>query len=183
MLSEYLKALKTKKNMSGAQIAQMSGVSESTISRLLKGESKGVDFATVLEVVRALGGSMDEACGFIHEAANRTKDGEVSSMDEDKIIKTYHRLIKEDLAAAYNARIAEMTRIMDQRIEREKEHYREVLAEKVAVYQQQADNLMLITRQKSKTIYRLFVMIGVLGIVTIGCLALLLFVPTGPIFN
>ena len=79
MLCEYLKTLKTTHNLTNAQIASMSGISESTISRMMKGDSKGVDLASVLQVVRALGGSMDAACGIMHESENPTIDAIISA--------------------------------------------------------------------------------------------------------
>ena len=64
-LTEYIKRLKGEKKLSNQQIAVLSGVSESTVSRLVKGEMKGADFSTVTDVISALGGSLDEACGII----------------------------------------------------------------------------------------------------------------------
>ena len=45
MLSEYLKTLKNQRNLTNAQIGSMSGISESTVSRLLKGDAKSASIA------------------------------------------------------------------------------------------------------------------------------------------
>lgn len=74
MLCDYIKSLKAKKGLTNAQIAAISGVSESTVSRMIKGEGKSVDYGSVLNVVLALGGSMDEAAGIMHEAVSSNND-------------------------------------------------------------------------------------------------------------
>lgn len=105
MLCEYLKTLKSTHNLTNAQIASMSGISESTISRMMKGDSKGVDLASVLQVVRALGGSMDAACGIIHESENPTIDAIISACKaqiattHDNIQQAYLNNIRNDLLA------------------------------------------------------------------------------------
>lgn len=63
MLSEDLHALKVKNNLSVKKIAEMSGVPESTVSRILAGQTTDPGFETVRAIVVAMGGSLDELAG------------------------------------------------------------------------------------------------------------------------
>lgn len=68
-LSEYLKALKTKKNLTAAEIAQKSGISISSISRILSGENDNPSWQTIVPIFKIMGGSMDAAAGIQSEDA------------------------------------------------------------------------------------------------------------------
>lgn len=83
MLCEYIKALKAKKGLTNAQIAAISGVSESTISRMIKGEGKSVDYGSVLNVIKALDGSMDEAAGIACEDRSANNDTHAHNIEAD----------------------------------------------------------------------------------------------------
>lgn len=63
MLSEKLKALKTEKNLTTHQLSELSGLPESTISRILSGQTDSPGFLAVADLVRAMGGSLDEIVG------------------------------------------------------------------------------------------------------------------------
>lgn len=63
MLAEYLKALKTKRNMTSETIAKEAGVSPTFLSRILSGASDNPEWKSIVPVVKALGGSLDEAAG------------------------------------------------------------------------------------------------------------------------
>ena len=171
MLSEYLKTLKNQQNLTNAQIAQMSGVSESTISRLFKGEAKNVDFSTVVDVVRALGGSIDKACGIIAASQTCTDDTQNAAM-QDKIMAAYTKAIREDVISIYT-----------ERLETEKKHYEQLIAEKDAVQKQRIDNLMGIIDTRAKTINRLFLALGIAAAVAIVLLIFIVFFPTNSILN
>lgn len=182
MLSEYLKTLKNQRNLTNAQIASMSGVSESTVSRLLKGESKSVDYATVLDIVRALGGSMDAASGGATASHNSISDAQLAAM-QDKILEVYTEEIRKDIIETYNMRVAEVYRVNDQRVANEKAHYDQLIADKDAMHQQRIDNLMSILDARNKTINRLFLICGAMAICLIALLILNIFFPTNPILK
>lgn len=189
MLSEYLKTLKNQRNLTNAQIASMSGISESTVSRLLKGDAKSVDYATVVEVIRALGGSVDEAAGLTDASKTCsnaspfcTDDTQLAAM-QDKILEVYTEEIRKDIIETYNMRVAEVYRVNDQRVANEKAHYDQLIADKDAMHQQRIDNLMSILDARNKTINRLFLICGAMAICLIALLILNIFFPTNPILK
>lgn len=200
MLTEYLKSLKNKQNLTNQQIAQMSGISESTISRILKGESKNTDLSTCVDLVRALGGSIDEACGLARaqdSCANASQSCENcpkhAAMQED-FLQFYTEEIRKDIIETTNTRVSEYRRITDARIENEKAHYEKMIAnenahydqlitEKNAAMKERFDNLMTIINARVKTINRLFLVIGVLSICLVALLILNIFFPTNPILK
>ncbi|MBQ8396653.1 MAG: helix-turn-helix domain-containing protein [Clostridia bacterium] len=200
MLSEYLKTLKNQRNLTNAQIGSMSGISESTVSRLLKGDAKSVDYATVVEVIRALGGSIDEACGLI-SATNSCANADHNCTDcpkhaamQEEFLAFYTEEIRRDIIETTNNRVAEYKRISEARIadekahfdrmlEQHKEHYAQLSADKDAIHQQRIDNLMKIIDARAKTINRLFLVIGVMSICLVALLILNIFFPTNPILK
>lgn len=200
MLSDYLKSLKNKQNLTNAQIAQMSGVSESTISRLLKGENKSVDLDTAADLIRALGGSIDEAMSCT-DARKSCTDASKNCIDcpkhaamKEEFLAFYTEEIRRDIIETTNNRVAEYKRISEARIETEKahydrlleqnkEHYAQLTADKDAIHKHRIDNLMAINAARNRTINRLFLVIGVLSICLIALLVLIIFFPTNPILK
>lgn len=63
MLFEYLKALKTKKNLTAQYISEKSGISVSNISRIFNGENDNPSWNTIVPIFKAMGGSLDIAAG------------------------------------------------------------------------------------------------------------------------
>ena len=63
MIAERLKALKNKQKLTTAQIAEISGISESTITRILAGNGENANFQTMVAIVTAMNGSLDEIAG------------------------------------------------------------------------------------------------------------------------
>lgn len=59
----YLKELKKKRNLTVAEIAELSKIPSSTISRILNGNTADARFETVAPIVVAMGGSLDEMVG------------------------------------------------------------------------------------------------------------------------
>ena len=118
MLCEYIKALKTQKGLTNAQIAAISGVSESTISRMIKGEGKSVDYGSVLNVVNALGGSLDEAAGIAHAPQPTSNDMPERDIQadlaavEDRATKTFIRHIEEHLHVLHRDRVESLREII-----------------------------------------------------------------------
>lgn len=60
MVRDYLNALKNKGNFTATEIANLSGIPEATIRKILSGETADPRFDTVAKLVSAMGGSMDE---------------------------------------------------------------------------------------------------------------------------
>jgi transcriptional regulator with XRE-family HTH domain len=63
MIYKRLRELKEKSGMSVQQIAAKSGVPASTISRILSGQTDSPGCQTLVDLVRAMGGSLDEVLG------------------------------------------------------------------------------------------------------------------------
>lgn len=60
MLKEYLNGLKSKGNFSWNDLANMSGLPDATIRKIFSGETADPRFETVVKLVTAMGGSMDD---------------------------------------------------------------------------------------------------------------------------
>ena len=95
MLAEYLKALKTKRNLTSEVIAKESKVSTAVLSRLLSGTSDNPEWKTIVPVVKALGGSLDEAAGLKQTDVDEYQK-EIATLqkrleDKDALIAAYER--------------------------------------------------------------------------------------------
>lgn len=114
MLCDYIKSLKAKKGLTNAQIAAISGVSESTVSRMIKGEGKSVDYGSVLNVVLALGGSMDEAAGIMHEAVSANNDIPTADLAavEARATQTFMRHFDEHTNIIHRERVESLHEII-----------------------------------------------------------------------
>lgn len=63
MLSEELKKLKEEKGLTAHQIAEQSGVPESTVIRIINGSTPDPSFSSATAMIKALGGSADTIVG------------------------------------------------------------------------------------------------------------------------
>lgn len=63
MTSDYLKALKLKKNLTNQELSDLSGVPVGTINRIMANQTDNPSFQTVYDIVIALDGSLDELAG------------------------------------------------------------------------------------------------------------------------
>ena len=62
MKTEKLKKLKDNCKLTTKQISDLSGIPESTISRILSGQTDNPTFDSVCAIVQAMGGSLDDLC-------------------------------------------------------------------------------------------------------------------------
>ena len=69
MTSDYLKALKLKKNLTNQELSDLSGVPVGTINRIMANQTDNPSFQTVCDIVIALDGSLDELAGTITDTA------------------------------------------------------------------------------------------------------------------
>ena len=72
----YLNELKKKLSITNDQLAQMSGVPESTVSRILNGTTDNPNFQTIVDIVRTLKGSIDVMEDLCHTAESAPKETE-----------------------------------------------------------------------------------------------------------
>ena len=63
MIIKMLKELKSLKQLTNQQIADLSGVPLSTVSRIFNGQTENPNIQTIADIVGAMGGSLDELLG------------------------------------------------------------------------------------------------------------------------
>lgn len=63
MITERLKKLKEERGLTAKQISELSGIPESTVSRVLSGQTDNPGFDTVSALVKAMDGSLDAMTG------------------------------------------------------------------------------------------------------------------------
>lgn len=63
MIIDQLRQLKEQSHMTNQQIADKSGIPASTIARILSGQTDNPSFQTVSDIVKAMGGSLDQITG------------------------------------------------------------------------------------------------------------------------
>lgn len=92
MNAEDLKRMKEERKLTTKQISELSGIPESTISRILSGQTDNPSFDTICSLVRAIGGSLDEFTG-IQSSADAPESLVLVDLYE-KMIDEKNRLIK-----------------------------------------------------------------------------------------
>ena len=97
---ERLQALKIKSGMTALQIAEKSGLPESTVTRILSGKTVNPTVTTIVAMYKAMGGSAADIFGddvkvnVVSEASPTSKDAtELIQLYKDTI-KTKDRVIK-----------------------------------------------------------------------------------------
>ena len=101
MISSYLEALKTQKNLTNRQISEMSGVPTATVQRIMAGTGES-SFDSVAKIISAIGGSLDELAGI-----------SLPESEEVHILRRENEILKEQaasyekLAKAYESVYAE----------------------------------------------------------------------------
>ena len=112
----YLRELKQTRNLSSAEIAELSKIPAATVSRILSGTTPNPTFETISAIAIALGGSLDEMTGL------RSKDETPIKPQVEQTIGAYADMLSEK-----DARLQEKEEIIkvlkdDIRVER-KEKY------------------------------------------------------------
>ena len=86
MKTEDLRKLKDSCNLTTKQLSDLSGVPESTISRILSGQTDNPTFDTVCAIVKAMGGSLDTLSG-IHQPEGHT------AANSPPLIELYEKVV------------------------------------------------------------------------------------------
>lgn len=89
---EKLKALKTKGNFTNKKIAELTGISETTVSRIFsrEGESKFRDVAAIAKVV---GASLDDLAGISRHESEEVKELRLQVREQDLEIRSQAAVI------------------------------------------------------------------------------------------
>lgn len=88
---DYLLKLKAESNLTNEQLAQISGIPESTLARILNGRTDNPYFQTIVDLVRAMKGSVDEMEGLqpLQKDANTAENAAV----DNKLITLYREIL------------------------------------------------------------------------------------------
>ena len=86
MKAEILKKLKDESKLTTKQISEKSGIPESTISRILSGQTDNPSFDSIYAIVKAIGGSLDSVF---------ENDIKTNNDDTSPLIKLYEKVISE----------------------------------------------------------------------------------------
>ena len=120
MMFSYLNELKEQAgNPSNAEIAEKSGIQESTVSRMLAGNVENPRFQTVVDIVIALGGSLDDLVGIVRQQPDSVKiDDPIGAVE--KVIKVEETTLARPLDDAERQRYKDrIQHISDEAMRRE----------------------------------------------------------------
>lgn len=84
MLAQKLNQLKEKRGLSNQQISEKSGVSLSTVQRIMSGQTASPSYQDVADIVVALGGSLDAMEGIEHP----------QEKTPEKVLELYERMVE-----------------------------------------------------------------------------------------
>ena len=103
MVTKYLNTLKNKGKFTAKEIAKLSSIPETTIHKVLSGETDDPRFSTVVKLVSAMGGSLDEL-------AEKKGATEIESNSVVQIKEMYDERIKD--LKEHNASLTRDKRIL-----------------------------------------------------------------------
>lgn len=122
MMFSYLNELKERAgNPSNAEIAEKSGMQESTVSRMLAGNVENPRFQTVVDLVVALGGSLDVLVGLVKQQPNSvTIENPIDAVE--KVMKVEEEAIHSMDDAERQGYKDKIQRLMEEAIQREEQN-------------------------------------------------------------
>ena len=88
---DYLRKLKAESRLTNEQLAQISGIPGSTLARIFNGRTDNPYFHTIVDLVRAMKGSVDEMEG-LQPLPKDTNAAENAAVDK-KLITLYWEII------------------------------------------------------------------------------------------
>lgn len=88
---DYLRKLKAESNLTNEHLAQLSGIPENTLARIFNGRTDNPYFQTIVDLVRAMKGSVDEMEDLrsLQKDANTAENAAV----DKKLITLYREII------------------------------------------------------------------------------------------
>ena len=95
---ERLRALKDKSGMSAKEIADKSGIPESTVTRILSGKTPNPTIISVMDIIKAMGGKASDVFDDNAQVNTQPKVPQTVVADMEKknteVIELYERIIK-----------------------------------------------------------------------------------------
>lgn len=85
MLTSYINSKKSEHNLTNQQLSNLSGIPKGTIDRLLSKDDDSCNLSTAVALIKAIGGSLDEAMG-IESSAPSLPPVEIDNTTENLII-------------------------------------------------------------------------------------------------
>lgn len=88
---DYLRKLKAESNLTNEHLAQLSGIPENTLARIFNGRTDNPYFQTIVDLVRAMKGSVDEMEDLrsLQKDANTAENAAV----DKKLITLYREIL------------------------------------------------------------------------------------------
>ena len=93
MFTDNLTKLKDERKLTNQQISDLSGVPLSTVTRILNGQTDNPNFQTIIDIVTAMGGSLDELTGLSNSKKTKETENELISCYKG-IIENKNKYIK-----------------------------------------------------------------------------------------
>lgn len=93
MFTDKLNKLKDERKLTNQQISDLSGVPLSTVTRILNGQTDNPNFQTIIDIVTAMGGSLDELTGLSNSEKTKETENELISCYKG-IIEIKNKYIK-----------------------------------------------------------------------------------------
>ena len=93
MILSKLKELKAEKKLTNQQIADLSGVPLSTVTRIFNGQTDNPNIGTIEDIVNGMGGSIDNITGIKQTDEKFNQDDNLIQLYKD-IIRTKDKYIK-----------------------------------------------------------------------------------------
>lgn len=107
---EQLRYMKEKTHMTNQQIAEKSGIPESTVARIFSGKTPNPTIITVISIARAMGGSVSD---FFVETENSTDSGDSTKQSENSEIAEAGNSDSQDFSSSSEDKTAISTGAKD----------------------------------------------------------------------
>ena len=130
MLLTYLTQLKSQRNLTNQEIADLSGVPAGTVGRIMSGAAKNPGHEAVVAIVRALGGDLNAACEIMAASEGSRQPGADAPHAVSDLAATFdelarrkdemHRATIEHLEKAHHADTDRLERAYEK--ERRRQH-------------------------------------------------------------
>lgn len=128
MLFKYLQDLQLQCGLSNTEISDMSGVPKPTVDKVLSGRTDNPTFNTVVDIVLAMNGSIDDIVGILHPDMNE-RPAPTPKFDNSAFVaiyeKAYNRALESSRSSYQNA-----CNVMERAIVKESDEHQQAMHDK-----------------------------------------------------